>query len=342
VVDRVLWEFTDPDLGFSYSLPVIVKTKQYGWTLILSSGYNNSDGRGYFFMVNPRTGALLQKVSTGVGTAAAQAGLADLNAYVLDRTDGYADAVYGGDLLGNLWRLDITKASGSYDTPVNLAKFVDGANAAQPITAAPMVEVHPTSKKRYVMVGTGRYLDASDTNSTQGQSFYAVMDGDGVKFNASTDLPSGVSFPIKRSADLVKVTDLSVGATYGASSMGWVYDFGNDSNGKPFRSTLTPETFQNIVTFSAFALSTNPCDAGANSRVYAVDFGLGKTLLKSGNNSVNYVDLTGRVVENQFLSVNGEVVGLVSTDDGKITKIDIENPTPALQKLNWREITLTN
>ena len=61
---KVLWEFTDSRLGFTYGEPVFVKTRKYGWTVILPSGYNNPDGSGYIFFVNPRTGALLEAVST--------------------------------------------------------------------------------------------------------------------------------------------------------------------------------------------------------------------------------------------------------------------------------------
>ena len=34
--------------------------------------------------------------------------MAHVQAFLLDRTDGTADTVYAGDLLGNLWRLDLT------------------------------------------------------------------------------------------------------------------------------------------------------------------------------------------------------------------------------------------
>ena len=64
---KVLWEFTDADMGYTYGEPTVVKTRKYGWVVILPSGYNNTDGKGYFFIVNPRTGALLEKIGTGAG-----------------------------------------------------------------------------------------------------------------------------------------------------------------------------------------------------------------------------------------------------------------------------------
>ena len=42
------------------------------------------------------------------------AGMAHVQAFLLDRTDGTADSVYAGDLHGNLSRLDVTATDGDY------------------------------------------------------------------------------------------------------------------------------------------------------------------------------------------------------------------------------------
>ena len=160
VASKVLWEFTNTDLGFTYGEPAVVKTAKYGWVVIFASGYNNTDGQGHFLIVNPRTGALLEKVSTGVGTPSAPAGLATLNAFVIDGSNGTADAVYAGDLLGNLWRWDVTATTGAYPAPVKIATLTDSGNNPQPVTTRPVIEVHPSLYKRFVMVGTGRLLEA--------------------------------------------------------------------------------------------------------------------------------------------------------------------------------------
>ena len=62
VAANVLWEFTDSTMGYSFGAPVVVKTAKYGWVVALTSGYDNSDGYGYLYFVNPSTGALLEKV----------------------------------------------------------------------------------------------------------------------------------------------------------------------------------------------------------------------------------------------------------------------------------------
>ena len=171
----MLWEFTDPDLGFIFGDPIVAKTAKYGWVVILTSGHNNADGRGFFFFVNPRNGALLEKVSTGVGTAASPAGMTQATALVLNRTDGTIDAVYAGDLLGNLWRVDVTPASGAYAAPTQLAVLTDGNTAGQPVTTRPLIVIQPGTNKRFVTVGTGRLLGDTDLGSSQVQAYYTPV-----------------------------------------------------------------------------------------------------------------------------------------------------------------------
>ena len=112
--------------------------------MILASGYNNADGKGYFFIVNPRNGALLEKIGTGAGSTGDPAGMAHLRAFLLDVTDGTADTVYAGDLHGNLWRLDVTASSGGYPAPVKLAQLTDSAGVRLPVTSRPAD--HPSTR----------------------------------------------------------------------------------------------------------------------------------------------------------------------------------------------------
>ena len=167
-----------------------MKTRKYGWVLIVGSGYNNADGQGYFFIINPRTGALLEKIGTGAGSTGDDAGLAHVQAFLMDRTDGTADTVYAGDLHGNLWRLDLTAPSGSYPAPVKIATLTDSAGVRLAVTSRPLVVVQPHTNRRFVTVGTGRLLHSSDIASAQAQRYFAIIDGNGVRFNKAADLPA--------------------------------------------------------------------------------------------------------------------------------------------------------
>lgn len=353
---KVLWEFTDPDLGFTYGPPVVVKTPQYGWVAVFVSGYNNADGKGYFFVVNPRTGALLQKISTGVGSTSGDAGLAQANGFVLDRTDGTADAIYAGDLLGNVWRLDITAATGAYPTPTLIAKFTDASGSAQPVTSPPLIEVQPGTNQRYVLLGTGQLLDTTDISSTQVQSYYAIRDGSGARFNKPTTLPSGVTFPITRSnllddtATLVSSGSHVAGVTFNdPTQMGWYIDFGNGGTGGiGWRDVNNSTAFNGSVAFSTTLPSGDACNPSGQSQVYSINFGTGASTLTTttttnGTSStvlIAYSTITtGVVTDLKFFSVGGQPRLIAGSDNGSLNSIQGNFGTSVgLRRLNWREL----
>lgn len=339
VADKVLWEFTHDDMGYTFGDPSVIKTRKYGWVVILPSGYNNADGKGYFFIINPRTGELLEKISTGSGTPANDAGLAHLNTYVLDRTDGTADAAYAGDLQGNLWRLDLTATSGAYPAPLLFAVLTDENGGTQPVTTRPMIEVQPNQNKRYVLIGTGRLLETSDIINAQGQNFYAILDGTGFRFNQSTDLPSGVAFPLVR-ANLTANTNLLTGLTGApASSMGWYVDLGVSSNGVAWRVLSAPTSFFGVTAFASTLPNGDVCNPSGSSRVYGVNFGSGRTVLDVGA----YESLAGVVTDLRFFSVDGKPRLIAGSDQGSLSSIRGNFGTAAgMRRLNWRELPIVD
>ena len=338
---KVLWEFTDSTMGYTYGDALLVKTVKYGWVAVMGSGYNNADGKGYLYIVNPKTGALIRRVSTGVGSTGSDAGLAHPTAYILDRTDGYADAVYAGDLLGNVWRLDLTDPAGNYPDPTLVAQLADKFGNAQPVTSRPMVSIDPKTNLRYILVGTGRLLDLSDANSTQPQNYYAIKDGNTVKFGKSGD--HSVTYPIKR-ANLVENTDVTTGVTVPDNKVGWYFEFGLGANGLAKRVVTNSATFLGTVAFSVFLPSlTDPCQPDGSSEVYGLDFGTGVTKLRTDSNAImSYISATGQVLDLVFASRDGELTLLVGNSQGQVTATKPEQSNPELRKLNWREITLTN
>jgi type IV pilus assembly protein PilY1 len=359
---KVLWEFRDGDLGYTYGQPVVVKTRKYGWVVVAGSGYNNSDGRAYFFFINPRTGALLEKVAAPCSSCSAsnQAGMAHVNAFVLDLTDGYADAIYGGDLMGNLWRLDVTGNSG-YPTPVKFATLVDSSNNPLPITSKPLPVVQPGTNRRYITVGTGRLLDSSDLNSTQAQRFFAIIDGSNAAFSVdgtingqTSTLPAGITFPLTVS-NMLQLTDLNTKISLNLSTqLGWYIDLGVSAGGPGWRVLSDPTSFYGTVAFAATSpSSTDPCAPSGTSRVYAVDLGSGYCGLTGGGASCYVAKNDGVVIDLTFYSVNVNGVGKSVLLAGKdncsgnncqpVEKVDTRKPANlGLQRLNWREIMTNN
>ena len=356
---KVLWEFSNASMGFSYGDPLVVKTQKYGWVVVLTSGYNNADGQGYFFFVNPKTGALLEKVPTGAGGTGAgeDAGLANANAFILDATDGVADAIYAGDLLGNLWRLDITGTT-DFTTASRLKKIAtltDAGGTAQPVTSRPAIEVHPVSKKRFVMVGTGRLLDTSDVASTQGQSFYAITDGTNAAFNATPLAPAATpAYPITRALLTENTNVFDVVSFDAATKVGWYEDLGVDvttatpprtGTGIAWRVTSDSTTLSGAIAFAATLPNGSVCSPSGDSRIYGRNYATAQSTVKdsAAGSLAAYVALAGNVTDLRYLSVEGRPVLLSGTDTGKLKSIDI---TPLdgqwLRRLNWRELQVVD
>ena len=331
VASKVKWEFTQPNMGYSFGAPIVVKTAQWGWVVAFTSGYDNSDGYGHLYLVNPSTGALIQDIAT----PSASTGLTQASAFVLDYSDNTADSIYVGDLNGQLWRFPLTAATGAYPAPTLLATLTDTSGNQQPITTAPLIEISPTTRYRYVMVGTGQLLATTDITSATMQTFYAILDGTAGGFNA-------VSTPITRS-NLTQVTNVLQGVTISATSKGWYYDLGI-SGGIGWRVVVNPAAYNGIVAFSALLTSGNACSPGGTSEVYAVNYANATSVIQSSlgsSTTVADVAISGNVTGEKFFTnaTTGLPDFVVGNSSGGIPSIPLNyGTTSSTRLLNWREI----
>lgn len=287
---RVLWEFTHPDMGFSFGRPLIAKTRRWGWVVILTGGYNNINGskpgQGAVFVLNAKTGELLgsSPVYTGddSGSISNPSGLAQVEGYTPSYQEYMLDYVYGGDLYGNLWRFDFSDKEADLPYLTQVAHFAVGSKG-QPITVAPKIEYSADDLKRYIFVGTGRLLDSEDQGNNQQQSIYAIRDGTKSRaFGAKSyqvPFPSGGAFPISRS-NLVQVTDLIEGAKLDTTKpMGWYYDLTGVNAGVTERIVLNLQANDGVVTWVGSIMNDDPCNASGNAVVYAVHYGNAQSVL---------------------------------------------------------------
>jgi type IV pilus assembly protein PilY1 len=204
----VLWEFTDaddPDLGYTFSRPAIVRMQNGKWAAVFGNGYNNtvadgnasSSGNAVLFIVDIETGSVIKKLDTGQGKAQDPAGtntpngLATVSPVDVDG-DRIVDYIYVGDLFGNLWKFDVSDANTANwkiaygGNPLFVAE--DASGARQPITAPAEVSPHPSihaggkfNDGGYIIhFGTGKYLESADNIATgqQTQTYYGIWDPD--------------------------------------------------------------------------------------------------------------------------------------------------------------------
>ena len=354
VASKVLWEFTDEDMGYSYGRPLLVRTARDGWVAILSSGYNNTygsdsthHGKGFIFIVNARTGALIEKISTGVGSASDPSGFAHPAAFIPDSTTFLTDYVYGGDLNGNLWRFDLRGSPGTYSAPTAIAKLTtDGSDGTvdptviQPITVEPKIEIGANGIYRWVFIGTGKLLTLTDMDVTQQQTFYAFRDGSRTQVYGSgtgeAALPGGVTFPVTRST-LVQNSNLLTGVLPVAGKpMGWFYEL------HTLEKITTPLVAnEGLISWNGYVPTTDACAPGAGSNLYVTEYESGKSRLLSA-----FLSFPSYLIKLQFLKdASGKIRAVASSGDPLGTGKPLDNVpgqfgraagTPV--RVNWREI----
>jgi len=170
----VKWEFTDTDLGLTFSQPQIAAVSASQWAAIFGNGYNSTAEKAYLYIVDLSDGSQIAKLATDNETSN---GLS--TPYLYDHEgDGIVDIIYAGDLQGRLWKFN--KESSTSDTWIlgnggaPLFEARNGSNQVQPITVQPVAQL--VDGKVMVYFGTGSYLEIADLTDDTQQTFYAVSD----------------------------------------------------------------------------------------------------------------------------------------------------------------------
>lgn len=281
----VRWEFQDPDLGYVYGQPLLVKTNNGKWSVIVSGGYNagNADGHAKLFIIDAETGALTKKIDTGVGTAASPNGLS-APAAIDTNGDGVVDVVYAGDLNGNLWKFDLGSATAASWTLGNGGSVLFAAGSTKAITGAPDVTRFPAGGY-LIGFGTGRYLTNSDGANGDAQSVFGIWDNLSNGTVALTDLQqqsilgtttqSGVEFRLSSYAvgipgdTLVSTKDhLIERAGYLSGKRGWYLDLPTSGE-----RVVTDAAFRagRLIFTSMIPDASTPCAAGGSGWLLEFD-----------------------------------------------------------------------
>ncbi len=297
-----LWEFTDADdadLGYTYSQPAIARMANGQWAVIFGNGYNNTeaDGNasstGHAVLYIAFIGAGLDgwssgdfiKIDTGSGSVDTPNGLATVAPIDLDGNH-VVDAIYAGDLRGNLWKFDVDSSdssawgsaftAGGAPRPLFTACSADTCSAAnrQPITTRP--EVGRAAGRPGVMVyfGTGKYLETTDSAPENPgiESFYGIHDPlDGSRVDSRSQLlEQEVLLHDTSSFD----TEVRVTSDYplAADDRGWYLDLtppGGSATGE--RQVTNSVLRAGRIIFTTLTPGDDPCVPGGRSWLMELD-----------------------------------------------------------------------
>lgn len=251
----VKWEFSHPELGFTYGEPLIARLEDGTWVAVFGNGYNSENNQAVLFVVDLKTGNELHKVE--LGTAGGN-GLSGVVGWRDVGTRSYLDRVYAGDLNGTIWRVDFNSS-----TPE--VKYADGLFTdpnGRPITATPNLAAHPSGGVA-VYVGTGKLIENSDRLDGDLDRFYVVRDRDvavtGLSGFTEAEITAGPP-PIYRTIE----------NTAGMGADGWFMDL-TDGVAEGERVLAPPRVIFGRVILATYEPVEDPCQPGGLQRAYVLD-----------------------------------------------------------------------
>lgn len=316
----VRWEYTHNDLGYVFDRPKIVKLNTGAWAAVFSNGYNNSEadgsasttGKASLFIVDIATGNLIKQIIVAGGSTANPNALATPALVDLD-SDGDVDFAYAGDLLGNMWKFDLSAnnvaswrvAFGSAPSPQPLFIATDSGGTRQPITSAAEVTRHFSGDGYQLYFGTGKYLEATDIATTSQQTFYSIWDKEisPTTISGRGDLQEQtVTTTVSASGNLYRTTSANPVAwdapvVAGGTKRGWFMDLPVSGERSVSKSTL----YGGRILFTTLIPTSAVCGNGGTGWLMELDAMSGNPL----NGPSFDVDGDGDVDANDHLGTPG-------------------------------------
>jgi type IV pilus assembly protein PilY1 len=350
--DLLLWEFTDADdadMGYAYNLPPqdasnnqakqIVKLQNGKWAAVVGNGYNSTSGKAALYLLDIEKGIDGSWVTSGdffkvVADGGPNNGLSTPVPYDSDG-DGKVDVAYAGDLLGNMWRFDISTPS----TPVASLLFSSGTT--KPITTPPVVFSHPLGGNM-VLFGTGKYLELTDNATTSTQTIYGVYDS-----------PSGtvLASALEQRTMLDPLTKRTISGTSidWATKKGWFLDL--PASGE--RLTGVSKLVRGNFFFNTLIPSTVACASGGTGWLMAMDSLTGALpsfpvfdvnsdgKFNSADAGIGGLKIGAAIGGTTFIQGGDDSsvgLGVASLTSGALITPPINFGSPTRGRVNWREI----
>ena len=187
------------NLGSTFGTPIIRRLHNGQWAALFGNGLNSSTGTAGLFvmLVDPATGGITFRfIDTGAGptmtgtTVTARNGIAYVTSADLDG-DHVTDYVYAGDVLGNLWRFDLTSSDPTKwaASSAPIFKTAAGQPITTRVTVSSVLGIGAAGQPGVVVsFGTGQQFPQTQVNSatyaSATQALYGIWDWDMSGWNA--------------------------------------------------------------------------------------------------------------------------------------------------------------
>lgn len=345
----VLWEFTDPDLGFVYGQAKIARLNDGSWAAIISNGYNGNSDRAYLFIVDLQTGALIKKIPTSTSTnnGLSTPALVDTNG------DKIIDVVYAGDLRGNIWKFDLSQSDSAQwgvaytNKPLFTAR--NASNQVQPITSPLEVGYHKQGGYM-IFFGTGQFIASGDATDKKVQSLYGVWD----KGSSITETDRSTLQQQTITAEMVIPPferTISSHSVDWSTKRGWYIDLLQppEATKQGERSVVMPVLDFGRIRFTTLIPSIDPCEAGGRNWLPLLDAETGGMMSKPqfDTNGDGKLDDNDRVIaavgsdgirsESVAISAGSLTHLIAATTTGAVEKVTISNGAPPPRR-SWKQL----
>lgn len=295
-------------------------------------------------------------------------GFAYLNAYVENYIqDNTTERVYGGDMLGNVWRIELKGLADSTDEAVRLATLVDNSGNPQPITTTPQLMNVGANQTRMVFVGTGRYLGESDLSDTQTQTVYGLAENLNLHnaspayiSNGSTVLPSA-GLTLRQQLNPITMTtvfkalpdpitglpvpDYRTSATSGCSAAaaaagiacaGWYADLPDTGE----RVNLDMRLVLGSLIVPTNVTNLTACDSGGNSWLNVFDAATGLEVPGSAYRAGKYMPGAVTVGISLIRGQSGRILSILtkSDDTQQVSEVQTQQAAPLGRRSGWRDL----
>lgn len=310
---NVLWEYTNKDLveptsstnspiGYTYGSANVGRLNNGKWVVALTTGYfptSNPDVRGNpdpastdaninktaLLVIDLETGNLIRKIDTSSAPQATGVptwGLSRPAGYDYGIGIGTDDLFVAGDLVGNLWRFDVSDTnSANWSVDLMFKTWTTAPTAlslpVQPISVMPVALHDFTRNGEPIWIfGTGKYLGKEDRTATGipsnvgPQAFYGVRDYGKASSNYPITAAQLTAQTLTQGGDDTRaLTDNPVPAT----SRGWKIPLNiTAEKGERAVVTLFPLYDSNRAILSTLVpQGDDPCSPGRRGSFMVVD-----------------------------------------------------------------------
>lgn len=296
-INSVNWDFVHPELGYTMSNSIITRLPNGKWYSVFGNGLASGGDMASIFLVNVEDAADYIQLKTGRGGQGQENGMMTVQVRVDNKRN--AIAIYGADMLGNIWRFNtenMTSSNPSAPAANLVFTAVDSGGNPQPITGGMRIGKHPTGLGSLIYFGTGKYFETIDkdykaTSLPRHDTFYAVLD-------------DGSNNPQIRRQDLLAQSFIPLGTDYRTATTlpvdyevnpGWYIDLKTNSN-----------QGEKVV--------TTPVLSGSRIIFVSMLPSVGDRCVSTGSSWLNELDaLTGAMLDTPPLDTNND--GRVNSED---------------------------